>query len=120
MFHRIYRRPPLRAALLVLVLLGADVFRRMRNKKIHFHAHDHGDGKVHLHAHSHQGEKQPHEKADHAHDHRTGFPIRALLVGLIHGAAGSAGHVIQKNNLHERHRESHRHAYSAGMFSDSL
>ncbi len=75
----------------MLVLLGVDVFRRMRKKKIHFHVHEHGDGKVHLHAHSHQGAMAPHSKDDHRHRHPTGFPVRALIVGLVHGAAGSAG-----------------------------
>jgi len=75
----------------MLVLLGADVFRKMRKKKIHFHVHDHGDGKVHLHAHSHQEAQTQHSKDRHQHRHPTGFPVRALLVGLVHGAAGSAG-----------------------------
>ena len=75
----------------MLVLLGLDVFRKMRKKKIHFHAHDHGDGKVHLHAHSHHGAVTAHAEDRHQHQHPTGFPVRALFVGLIHGAAGSAG-----------------------------
>jgi len=75
----------------MLVLLGIDVFRKMRKKKIHFHLHEHGDGKVHLHAHSHHGATAPHSKDGHRHRHPTGFPVRALFVGLVHGAAGSAG-----------------------------
>lgn len=75
----------------MLVLLGVDVFRKMRKKKVHFHAHEHGDGKVHLHAHSHQGATTDHASDAHQHRHPAGFPVRALLVGLLHGAAGSAG-----------------------------
>lgn len=75
----------------MLVVLGVDVFRKMRNKKVHFHVHDHGDGKVHLHAHSHQGSTTAHAEDKHRHTHPTAFPVRALLVGLVHGAAGSAG-----------------------------
>lgn len=75
----------------MLVLLGLDVVRRMRRGRIHFHAHDHGDGKRHIHAHSHAGEEATHSESAHAHAHPVGFPIRALVVGLIHGAAGSAG-----------------------------
>lgn len=75
----------------MLVLLGVDVFRKMRKRKVHFHLHDHGDGKVHLHAHSHQGSRKPHSEDAHRHRHPTGFPIRPLFVGLVHGAAGSAG-----------------------------
>jgi hypothetical protein len=75
----------------MLVLLGLDVLRRMRRRRIHFHAHDHGDGKPHLHAHSHTGESGAHDTSPHRHRHPEGFPLRALLVGLVHGAAGSAG-----------------------------
>ncbi len=74
----------------MLVLLGFDVLRRMRNRKIHFHVHSHEDGQAHLHAHSHSGSEKPHEEDDHRHEHTAGFPVRALLVGLVHGAAGSA------------------------------
>jgi hypothetical protein len=55
---------------------------------VHFHQHGHGDGTVHFHAHSHAGETAPHERAAHAHAH--GFRWRTLLVGLMHGMAGSA------------------------------
>ncbi|MEM7179040.1 MAG: high frequency lysogenization protein HflD [Pseudomonadota bacterium] len=75
----------------MLVLLGLDVLRRMRRQRVHFHAHDHGDGKPHFHAHSHAGAATPHQRDPHRHAHPHGFPLRALLVGLMHGAAGSAG-----------------------------
>ncbi len=74
----------------MLVLLGLDVLRRMRAKRIHFHAHAHG-GRPHVHAHSHQGATAPHAQDPHDHRHPEGFPLRALLIGLVHGAAGSAG-----------------------------
>lgn len=74
----------------MLVLLGLDVLRRMRAKRIHFHAHEHG-GRPHVHAHSHQGATAPHAQDPHDHRHPEGFPLRALLIGLVHGAAGSAG-----------------------------
>ncbi|MBY8977505.1 hypothetical protein KHP62_16955 [Rhodobacteraceae bacterium NNCM2] len=75
----------------MLVFLGFDVIRRMRRQKVHFHAHDHGDGKAHIHAHSHAHSTKPHDSDPHMHEHPQGFPLRALLVGLMHGAAGSAG-----------------------------
>ncbi len=75
----------------MLVLLGLDVLRRMRARRIHFHAHRHGGGRPHLHAHSHHGATTPHGLDPHEHRHPEGFPLRALLVGLAHGAAGSAG-----------------------------
>lgn len=75
----------------MLVLLGLDVLRRLRKQRIHFHAHRHGDGPAHIHAHSHAGAEAPHDSDPHRHTHPTGFPLRALFVGLVHGAAGSAG-----------------------------
>lgn len=75
----------------MLVILGLDVLRRMRRQRVHFHAHDHGDGKPHIHAHSHAGAQTPHKRDSHQHRHPQGFPLRALFVGLMHGAAGSAG-----------------------------
>jgi hypothetical protein len=55
---------------------------------VHFHRHGHGDGTVHFHAHSHAGETVSHARAAHVHGH--GFRWRTLLVGLMHGMAGSA------------------------------
>ena len=75
----------------MLVLLGLDVLRRFRAKRIHFHVHSHDAGRPHLHAHSHAGATAAHRDDPHDHRHPTGFPLRALAVGLIHGAAGSAG-----------------------------
>ena len=75
----------------MLVLLGLDVLRRMRAQRVHFHAHRHDGGRPHLHAHSHQGATAPHGEDPHDHKHPQGFPLRALVIGLVHGAAGSAG-----------------------------
>jgi hypothetical protein len=60
---------------------------------VHFHSHGHGDGNVHFHAHSHAGAKVPHRRAAHAHAH-LGFRWRTLLVGLMHGMAGSAALLV--------------------------
>ena len=38
--------------------------------------------------HSHAGERLPHERSSHSHEH--GFRWRTLIVGLVHGIAGSA------------------------------
>ena len=73
----------------MLVLLGLDVLRRMRRQKVHFHVHDHGDGRPHVHAHSHAETETPHARDPHHHEH-AGFSLKALAVGLVHGAAGSA------------------------------
>jgi len=74
----------------MLVLLGFDVLRRLRAQRVHFHAHAHG-GRPHIHAHSHRGATAPHGQDPHEHRHPDGFPLRALVIGLVHGAAGSAG-----------------------------
>ncbi len=75
----------------MLVLLGLDVLRRVYLQRVHFHVHSHENGKRHLHAHSHQQATRPHGEDPHRHGHPQGFPLRALAVGLVHGAAGSAG-----------------------------
>jgi ABC-type nickel/cobalt efflux system permease component RcnA len=74
----------------MLVLLGADVLRRWRRKRIHVHAHRHGDGRRHLHFHAHE-EEAAHDSAHHRHEHVRGLLPRALLVGGVHGMAGTAG-----------------------------
>jgi hypothetical protein len=71
---------------LMLVLLGADVLRRLLRQKIHVHAHAHEGGVRHLHAHAHE--------AGPAHAHAHALPLRALAVGLMHGTAGSAALVV--------------------------
>jgi len=50
------------------------------------------DGTIHVHAHSHAGETVPHARAAHTHAH--GFRWRTLLVGLMHGMAGSAALLV--------------------------
>lgn len=76
---------------IMLIVLGIDVLYRLRKARIHFHVHDHGDGRPHLHAHSHLGDTSPHDSKNHHHEHRHSFPLKAMVVGLVHGAAGSAG-----------------------------
>jgi len=78
---------------IMLVLLGFGVLRRLRRQRIHFHLHRHGrwhgNGSQHFHAHSHMAAKVPHDRDEHEHSHA--FSLRSFLVGLVHGAAGSAG-----------------------------
>lgn len=73
----------------MLVGLGADVVRRVRRERVHAHAHRHDGHGYHLHVHAHAGERH-HSAARHAHDHPSGLPKRAAVVGLMHGLAGSA------------------------------
>src|SRR5262245_38671324 len=73
----------------MLVGLGAQVLWRLRRRGIHIHVHRHADGTVHLHAHAHPA-GQPHDPVRHEHGHAQGGSWRALLVGAMHGMAGSA------------------------------
>jgi cytochrome c biogenesis protein CcdA len=80
---------PIEAAVgIMLIGLGAHVLWRLWRDRVHFHRHGHADGTVHFHAHSHAGDALPHARAAHIHEH--GFRWRTLLVGLMHGMAGSA------------------------------
>lgn len=74
----------------MLLALGAGVLRRVVRERVHFHTHRHG-ATAHFHAHSHAGEG-PHSGSAHAHGH--GLRGRALLVGTVHGLAGSAALVL--------------------------
>lgn len=77
----------------MLMILGIDVIRRLLRERVHFHAHSHQQDTVHFHAHSHAGEGC-HETSRHHHEHTDRFPFRALLVGLMHGMAGSAALIL--------------------------
>ncbi len=77
----------------MLVILGADVLYRVVRDRVHFHGHRHGEETTHFHAHSHAFEtRTDHDPA--AHRHRHHMRIRATLVGVMHGLAGSAALVI--------------------------
>jgi cytochrome c biogenesis protein CcdA len=77
---------------LMLTGLGAHVLWRLWRDRVHFHLHRHGDGTPHIHVHGHSGETVPHGRSTHAHAH--GFRWRSLLVGLMHGMAGSAALLV--------------------------
>ena len=87
-------RPIETAVGIMLVGLGAHVLWRLWRDRVHIHRHAHDDGTVHIHVHSHTGETlpRPHARAGHAHAH--GFRWRTLLVGLMHGMAGSAALLV--------------------------
>jgi cytochrome c biogenesis protein CcdA len=84
---------PIEAAVgIMLIALGSHVLWRLWRDRVHFHRHGHADGTVHFHAHSHAGEALPHVRTVHVHEH--GFRWRTLLVGLMHGMAGSAALLV--------------------------
>lgn len=79
------------AVAVMLVMLGVDVLRRLRRENLHIHAHQHDGGVEHLHLHAHD-ETVPHD-TDHDHEHAH-VPWRTLLVGMMHGLAGSAALLV--------------------------
>lgn len=68
---------------LVLLALGTSIIKGYLTERVHAHVHRHG-GEVHVHFHSHAtGE-------GHDHEHRPPGHRTSLLVGMVHGLAGSA------------------------------
>ena len=78
----------------MLVLLGGNLLVRLVKERIHFHFHSHKTEKLHIHAHSHFGEKGAHDKLFHNHQHLNVLPWRTLLIGMVHGMAGSAALLV--------------------------
>lgn len=71
---------------IMLTLLGLNVIRKLAaGGKLHFHSHGHG-GHVHAHPHIHGNAEA---EIDGTH-HGFKFSPRALLIGMVHGLAGSA------------------------------
>ena len=69
----------------MLVLLGLNDLRKLRKKtKVHIHSHEH-EGHLHTHVHMHADETK---EVTH---HFEKFSPRAILIGTVHGLAGSAG-----------------------------
>jgi high-affinity nickel permease len=90
-----FARPVETAVGVMLVGLGLHVLWRLWRDRVHFHRHGHGDGTNHLHAHSHAGGIARHGSAAQIlHHHAHGFRWRTLLVGLMHGMAGSAALLV--------------------------
>ena len=67
----------------MLVVLGASLAYTIWRERWHLHAHQHA-GEVHLHLHSHGFE------SDHAHGHWIRYSLQPVLIGMVHGLAGSA------------------------------
>jgi sulfite exporter TauE/SafE len=71
---------------LMLTVLGINVFRRLLNGgKLHFHRHEHGSF-THVHPHIHE----PSEVGELDIHHHSTISPRPVVVGMIHGMAGSA------------------------------
>jgi sulfite exporter TauE/SafE len=76
---------------LMLVALGANALRKLaRGGRVHLHTHRHGGREhVHPHVHPHVNDAAPEPEDPHTH-HGLRLGPRPLLVGMIHGLAGSA------------------------------
>jgi ABC-type nickel/cobalt efflux system permease component RcnA len=72
---------------LILIVLGLSTLWRFLKKKVHIHMHEH-DGKKHIHFHTHS------DGDDHCHSHKGTFLLEKgwvpFVIGMFHGAAGSA------------------------------
>lgn len=75
---------------LMLIGLGIDALRKVvRGGQIHWHIHRHG-GVTHIHPHVHEAsDAHAHEKAPGSTHHGLKLGPRPLLVGMVHGLAGS-------------------------------
>ncbi len=68
----------------MLMFLGLNALRKIWQKqKIHLHTHEH-EGHQHTHIHSHGN-----ENIEDTH-HYAKFSLRSILIGMVHGVAGSA------------------------------
>lgn len=67
----------------VLIGLGLATLYDYWRKKVHAHSHTHDDA-VHLHFHAHL------DSLDHQHAHMPPLGFKPLLLGMVHGLAGSA------------------------------
>lgn len=72
---------------IMLVYLGASTILSFKN--IHVHQHEH-DGEKHKHVHSHTHS----DKHEHKHQHKNVSYLKSLLIGLVHGLAGSGAMVL--------------------------
>jgi len=75
---------------MMLTLLGLNVIRKLlKGGKLHFHAHEHG-AREHVHPHIHAFGQEDETETHHGFK----FNPRALVVGMVHGLAGSAGMML--------------------------
>ncbi len=80
----------LAVALMIIGLSGTALTRALRGQQdVHMHQHAHG-GWQHAHLHFHDGETDHHKSESHETHHVTRVGLKPLLVGAMHGLAGSA------------------------------
>ncbi len=81
-----------------LMLAGLGLRAILLAARMRLHAHEHlHDGRHHAHWHAHVADRSKadthgqHDAAPHLHPHSAGEVLRAILVGGMHGLAGSSG-----------------------------
>ncbi|HEV2668776.1 MAG TPA: hypothetical protein VG324_27915, partial [Blastocatellia bacterium] len=80
-----YEKPLEFCVALMLIGLGVNVLYKLgRGGRVHFHVHSHA-GHTHIHPHLHDDKPEP----AHSH-HGLKLGVRPLIVGMVHGLAGSA------------------------------
>lgn len=73
----------------MLIFLGLNVMQKIvRGGTLHLHTHEHGG---HVHAHPHLHDEHTNADEPHAHHGLSLISPRPLVIGLVHGLAGSAG-----------------------------
>ncbi|MEH6947626.1 urease accessory protein UreH [Bacillus sp. JJ634] len=72
---------------IMLVYLGVKTILAFKNLHVHQHEHD-GDKHLHVHSHDHGG------KHEHKHQHGKVSYLKSLLIGFVHGLAGSGAMVL--------------------------
>jgi ABC-type nickel/cobalt efflux system permease component RcnA len=71
---------------LMLIGLGANVlYKLVRGGRLHYHVHSHGSY-THVHPHIHENKPEPDPNSHHG----LRLSIRPLIIGMVHGLAGSA------------------------------
>jgi ABC-type nickel/cobalt efflux system permease component RcnA len=71
---------------LMLIGLGANVlYKLVRGGRLHYHVHSHGSY-THIHPHIHENRPEPDPNSHHG----LRLSIRPLIIGMVHGLAGSA------------------------------
>jgi ABC-type nickel/cobalt efflux system permease component RcnA len=71
---------------LMLIGLGANVlFKLVRGGRLHYHIHSHGSY-THVHPHIHENKPEPDPNSHHG----LRLSFRPLIIGMVHGLAGSA------------------------------
>lgn len=72
---------------IMLVYLGLTTILSLKNLHVHKHEHDEADH-LHIHSHTHNG------KHKHKHHHNNVSYFKSMLIGLVHGLAGSGAVVL--------------------------